>query len=65
MLQRVFFGPLQERWSDLTDAGPREIFATGTLVFFILLVGIFPNVIAEMIAASVAPVASLFAGTAS
>jgi NADH-quinone oxidoreductase subunit M len=62
MLQRVFFGPIMERWTGLTDASPREVFATGTLVFFILLIGIFPNVIVDMIAASVAPVATRLAG---
>ena len=64
MLQRVFFGPIMERWAGLTDASPREVFATGTLVFFILLIGIFPNVIVDMISVSVAPVASRLAGGA-
>jgi NADH-quinone oxidoreductase subunit M len=65
MLQRVFFGPISERWTGLSDASPREVFATGTLVFFILLVGIYPNIIADMIAAGVAPVAALFQSAAS
>jgi hypothetical protein len=34
-------------------------------VFFILLVGIYPNIIADMIAAGVAPVAALFQSAAS
>jgi NADH:ubiquinone oxidoreductase subunit 4 (subunit M) len=48
-----------ERWSGLTDSRPHETFASGTLMFFILLVGIFPNVVADMVAAGVAPVAGL------
>jgi NADH-quinone oxidoreductase subunit M len=58
MIQRVFFGPLMERWRDLDDASPREVFATGTLVFFILLVGCFPNLVADLISAGIAPVAT-------
>jgi NADH:ubiquinone oxidoreductase subunit 4 (subunit M) len=38
----------------------RESFAVGTLVAVIVLVGVFPNVIAEMIAGSVTPIARLF-----
>jgi NADH-quinone oxidoreductase subunit M len=64
MLQRVFFGPIGPQWTGLSDASPREVFATGTLMFFILLIGIFPNVVVEMISASLAPVASRLAGGA-
>ena len=63
MLKRVFCGPLMERWLGLTDASPREVFATGSLVFFILLIGIFPNVVVDMISLSVAPVAGLLTRT--
>jgi NADH-quinone oxidoreductase subunit M len=59
MLQRVFFGPLPERWSRLTDSLPHESFAAGTLMFFILLIGIFPNTVVDMISVGVAPLAEL------
>jgi NADH-quinone oxidoreductase subunit M len=59
MLQRVFFGPLMEHWSGLTDSRPHETFASCTLMFLILLVGIFPNVVVDMISVGVAPVAGL------
>ncbi len=61
MLQRVFFGPLMERWHDLGDASPREVFATGTLVFFILLIGCFPNLVADLISTGIGPVATRLA----
>jgi NADH-quinone oxidoreductase subunit M len=64
MLQRVFFGPISERWTGLGDASPREVFATGTLVFFILLIGIVPNIIIDMISLSVTPLAARLAGGA-
>jgi NADH-quinone oxidoreductase subunit M len=62
MLERVFMGPLGQEWRDshLTDMSPREGFAVGTLVAVIILVGVFPNVIAEMIAGGVTPIARLF-----
>jgi NADH-quinone oxidoreductase subunit M len=63
MLKRVFTGPLMARWADLTDASPREVFAAGTLVFFILLIGCFPNIVVNMIAGSVEPVVGLLRGT--
>jgi len=62
MLERVFMGPLGQEWHDshLTDMSAREGFAVGTLVAVIILVGVFPNVIAEMIAGGVTPIARLF-----
>jgi NADH-quinone oxidoreductase subunit M len=62
MLERVFMGPLGQEWRDshLTDMSAREGFAVGTLVAVIILVGVFPNVIAEMIAGGVTPIARLF-----
>lgn len=60
MLKRIFAGPLMARWAGLSDASPREVFAAGTLVFFILLIGCFPNVVVNMISVSVEPVAGLF-----
>ncbi|MDA1188879.1 MAG: NADH-quinone oxidoreductase subunit M [Chloroflexi bacterium] len=42
LLAKVFFGPLDERWKDQTDASPIEKFSAGILVVFILLVGLFP-----------------------
>jgi NADH-quinone oxidoreductase subunit M len=59
MLQRVFFGPLLERWASLGDSSPRETFATGTLMFFILLIGMFPNIVVDVISVGVA---GLFGG---
>jgi NADH-quinone oxidoreductase subunit M len=62
MLERVFMGPLGQEWreSHLTDITFREGFAVGTFVAVIILVGVFPNIIAEMISGSVTPIARLF-----
>ena len=42
LLAKVFFGPLDERWKDQTDATRLEGFSAAVLVGFILLVGLFP-----------------------
>ena len=42
LLAKVFFGPLDERWKNQTDASPVEVISAGVLVAFILLVGLFP-----------------------
>jgi NADH-quinone oxidoreductase subunit M len=62
MLQRVFTGPIGRQWLRLDDASPREIFATGALVASILLIGMFPNVVLNMISVGVQPVVGLVAG---
>ncbi len=53
----VFYGPLVERWADLGDAVGREKFAVGLLAAATLLIGVLPNVVADISAAGVAPIA--------
>ncbi len=57
-LGAVFFGPLMETWTALTDAIWRERFAVGLLAAATLLVGVLPNVVAEISALGVAPIAA-------
>jgi len=57
-LGSVFFGPLVEEWSALPDAIWRERLAVGVLAAATLLVGIVPNVVADMSAAGIAPIAA-------
>jgi len=61
MLLRVFFGPISNRWHDLTDASGRERFIVGALLLVIIVTGVFPSSVADMIAVGVAPIARLFA----
>ncbi|MBI2755740.1 MAG: NADH-quinone oxidoreductase subunit M [Chloroflexi bacterium] len=56
-LGSVFYGPLGESWTGLRDAMGRERLAVGVLAAATLLIGVFPNVIAEISAAGVAPIA--------
>jgi NADH-quinone oxidoreductase subunit M len=61
MLLKVFFGPLSQRWQHLGDASPREIFAVSALVAVIIVTGVFPSAVVDMIAVGVSPIARLFA----
>ena len=61
MLMRVFFGPISNRWHDLTDADGRERFVVGALLLVIIVTGVYPSSVADMIAVGVAPIARLFA----
>lgn len=42
MLQRLFLGPLSERWRRFPDLSPVEVLALGLLVLFIILIGVAP-----------------------
>src|SRR5205823_12625536 len=52
-LGSVFFGPLIDEWSGLTDAVWRERFSVGILAAATLLIGVLPAVVADMSAPGV------------
>jgi NADH-quinone oxidoreductase subunit M len=43
MIQRVFLGPLKERWADLPDMDWGEIVATAPLCMAMLVIGLYPK----------------------
>lgn len=49
MLSRLFLGPLPDRWAGWTDLSPVEIGALGTLVLFVVLIGVSPAWLLEVI----------------
>jgi len=53
MLKRAFYGPLNAKWATLTDATNLEMVPLVALVAVILLVGIFPGLIVNIIQPSV------------
>ncbi|MGH2588323.1 MAG: complex I subunit 4 family protein [Dehalococcoidia bacterium] len=56
-VERVFHGPLMERWSGLTDATRWwEVTPMAAMVAAILVVGIYPAVLTDLIAPSVRPI---------
>ena len=56
LLERVFYGPMSDQWRSLTDATRLEMATVGTLVALIVLVGVYPNILLDVIANSVAPI---------
>jgi NADH-quinone oxidoreductase subunit M len=43
MLQRVFFGPIADKWKKLPDATPSEVYVLGILALFVLAFGLNPQ----------------------
>jgi NADH-quinone oxidoreductase subunit M len=52
MLQQVFLGELQPRWSDWRDLGPREWVPLGGLLGLVVLIGVYPSWLLEPIHAT-------------
>jgi NADH-quinone oxidoreductase subunit M len=57
-LGSVFYGPLMEEWAGLGDAIWRERIAVGMLAAATVLIGVLPNVVGEMSAGGIAPIAA-------
>ncbi len=47
--ERVFLGPLNEAYSDLTDMSPREILAIAPLMVIVVFLGVYPQPLLELI----------------
>ena len=61
MLQRVFMGPISEKWAHVGDANALEIFYVSVMVAVIVGVGVFPSVLTDVIKTGVVPVVQRFA----
>lgn len=55
MLGRLFLGPLPERWREFPDLGRAEVLTIGTLVALVILVGVAPALVLDVIDAFAAP----------
>ena len=55
MLKRVFYGPPKEQYDGVPDADRREKIYTFALVALIMLIGIYPAVLTDIIKTGVAP----------
>jgi len=63
MVQRVFMGPPNERWAHLPDATEWwERTAIGGMVASILLVGLYPRVLTDVIESGIVPIAAVLGG---
>jgi NADH-quinone oxidoreductase subunit M len=59
MLQKVFFGPAQDRFNGVPDAGIVDKICTFSFVAAIMVVGIYPAIITDVIRAGIMPLAKL------
>jgi NADH-quinone oxidoreductase subunit M len=60
MLQRVFFGPALEKFKAVLDADKLEMVYMFVLAGLILLIGIYPAVLTDVIKTGISPIASMF-----
>ena len=49
VIQQVLLGPLNERWARLTDMNSREVVTLVPLMFFMLIFGLYPAAILDLI----------------
>lgn len=55
VLERVFFGPERQSWQHVGDATRLEVATVSALLFVILLLGLFPAALSDVINSGVAP----------
>jgi NADH-quinone oxidoreductase subunit M len=60
LLGKVFFGPIDNRWKDLEDANRLETGVAVMLTGFLLLWGLYPFRIVEIIDSGVVPIMERF-----
>lgn len=61
MLERVFMGPLPEKWASLGDANRLEVFTVGVMVAVIVGIGVYPSLLTDIIRIGVLPLAQRLA----
>jgi NADH-quinone oxidoreductase subunit M len=61
MLERVFMGPLPERWAKLGDANRLEVFTVAVMVAVIVGIGVYPSILTDVISMGVMPMAERLA----
>ena len=51
--QRIFMGPLNEKYSDLTDISRRELYTIIPLACIVLLLGVYPAPLINMVSPAI------------
>lgn len=62
MLQRVFYGPVLEKYNEVKDADALERVYMFALVAVIMLVGIYPAVVTDVLKLGISPIVKLLGG---
>lgn len=61
LLERVFFGPERSDWQNVADATRLDVATVSIAMFVIVLLGLFPAVLGDVINAGVAPIVARYA----
>jgi len=56
VLQRVLFGPPKERFADIRDASPVEMIPLFAMVAVIMLIGVYPRILTDVLNAGILPI---------
>lgn len=59
MSQRTLFGPMNNRWTKLTDATKLELIPIGMLVAAILIFGIYPAFLTDLFKMGIEPIVAM------
>ncbi|TPW20981.1 MAG: NADH-quinone oxidoreductase subunit M [Elusimicrobia bacterium] len=60
MLQKVFLGPFNEKWKDLPDMNARELIAVSPLAVLMLLFGLWPRMVLDLMNPTVKVMTNMF-----
>lgn len=60
MMQKVCFGPLNEKWKNLPDMNGRELFIGAVLMFFMFWIGVYPAPLLNAANAAVMELVKIF-----
>jgi NADH-quinone oxidoreductase subunit M len=63
VLQRVFLGPLPEKWNGLTDMNGRETLMLVTLAVIVIFLGIYPSPVLDLMSTSLNSLAGVLQNT--
>ena len=63
-LQRVFLGSLPEKWNDLTDINTRELIMLVPLAIIVIALGLYPNIMLDVMNASANTLVDFVKGSA-
>ncbi|MEK6646856.1 MAG: NADH-quinone oxidoreductase subunit M [Candidatus Firestonebacteria bacterium] len=60
MIQKVFLGPLNEKWKGLSDMNPRELVSVVPLIVIMIILGVLPHLILNLSDTKLLQMANLF-----
>jgi NADH-quinone oxidoreductase subunit M len=62
MVQRAFYGPVQDKFNGVADAGNIDKVYMAAFIVLIFLVGIYPAILTDIIQLGISPIVHLLGG---